>query len=47
MCFFSQETKWKFKEETIKVYNWNVALNNAEIWTLWKADQKHLESFYV
>jgi len=26
-------------------YIWNIALYGAETWTLWKIDQKYLESF--
>jgi DNA repair exonuclease SbcCD nuclease subunit len=29
----------------VKCYVWSLALYDAETWTPWKADQKHLESF--
>ena len=33
------------KKNIIKCYIWNIALYGAETWTLWKVDQKYLESF--
>jgi hypothetical protein len=29
----------------VKRYIWSIALYGAETWTLWKVDQKYLESF--
>jgi hypothetical protein len=29
----------------VKCHIWSIALYGAETWTLWKIDQKHLESF--
>jgi hypothetical protein len=29
----------------VKCYVWSIALYNAETWTLWAVDQKHLENF--
>jgi hypothetical protein len=29
----------------VKFYIWSIALYGAGTWTLWKVDQKHLESF--
>jgi len=42
---YHQQIQFKFKEETNKCYCWSIALYGAETWTLWKADQKYLESF--
>jgi hypothetical protein len=29
----------------VKCYIWSIALYGAETWTLWKVDQKYMESF--
>ena len=33
------------RKKLVKCYIWSIALYGAETWTLWVADQKHLESF--
>jgi hypothetical protein len=33
------------RKKLVKCYIWNTALCGAETWTLWKLDQKYLESF--
>ena len=34
------------KKKLVKCYIWNMALCGAESWTVWKLDQKYLESFF-
>jgi hypothetical protein len=33
------------KKKLVKCYIWSIALYGAGTWTLWKVDQKYLESF--
>jgi len=35
----------KLRKKLVKCYIWSIALYGTETWTLWTADQKHLESF--
>jgi hypothetical protein len=35
----------ELKKKLVKCYIWSTALHDAETWTLWAVDQKHLESF--
>jgi len=35
----------KLRKKLVKCYIWSIAFYGAETWTLWTADQKHLESF--
>ena len=35
---FHQRTGLKFKEETVNLYIWSIALYGAETWTLRKVD---------
>jgi hypothetical protein len=35
----------ELRKELIKYYIWSVALYGAEIGTVWRVDQKQLESF--
>jgi hypothetical protein len=35
----------EFREKLVKCYIWSTALYGAESWTLWKVDEKYLESF--
>ena len=34
-------------KKLVKCYIWSTALYGAKTWTLWKVDQKYLESFEV
>jgi hypothetical protein len=42
---FHQQTGFNLRKKLVKCYIWSVALYGAETWTLWKAEQKYLESF--
>ena len=33
------------RKKLVKCYTWSIAQYGAETWTLWKVDQKYLESF--
>jgi hypothetical protein len=33
------------RKKLTKCYIWSIALYGAETWTIWKTDQKYLESF--
>jgi hypothetical protein len=33
------------RKKPVKCYIWSIGLYGAETWTLWKVDQKYLESF--
>jgi hypothetical protein len=33
------------RKKLLQCYLWSMARNGAETWTLWKVDQKHLQSF--
>jgi len=33
------------RKQLVKCHIWNMALYGAETWTVWKLDQKYLESF--
>jgi hypothetical protein len=37
--------KTLFASKLVTCYIWSIALYGAETWTLWKLDQKYLESF--
>ena len=39
------QVELNLKKEIVKCYIWSVALWGAESMTLWKVDQKYLESF--
>jgi hypothetical protein len=42
---FTSRLDLNSRKKLVKCYIWSIALYGAETWTLWKADQKHLESF--
>jgi hypothetical protein len=33
------------RKKLLQCYLWSMARHGAETWTLWKVDQKHLQSF--
>ena len=39
------QAKLSLRRKILKCYIWSIALYGAENWTLWKVDQKYLESF--
>jgi hypothetical protein len=43
-CFHSR-LGLNLRKKLVKCYIWSIALYGAETSTLWKVDQKHLESF--
>jgi hypothetical protein len=42
---FTTELGLNLRKKPVKCYIWSIALYGAETWTLWKVDQKYLESF--
>jgi hypothetical protein len=42
---FTSKLDFNLWMKLVKCYSWSIALYGAETWTLWKVDQKHLESF--
>jgi hypothetical protein len=42
---FTSKLDLNLRNKLVKCYNWSTALYGAETWTLWKVDQKYLESF--
>jgi hypothetical protein len=44
---FTSKLDLNLRKKLVKCYNWSIALYGAEKWTLWKVDQKYLESFGV
>jgi hypothetical protein len=43
--FFTSKLELNLRKKLVKCYIWNIALYDAETWTLRKVDQKYLESF--
>jgi hypothetical protein len=42
---FTSKLDLYLRKKLLKCYIWSIALYDAETWTLWKVDQKYLESF--
>jgi len=42
---FASELQSNLRKNLLKCYIWNLALRDAENWTLRKVDQKYLQSF--
>jgi hypothetical protein len=42
---FTSKLHKKLRRKLVKRFIWSTALCGAEKWTLWKVDQKYLESF--
>jgi hypothetical protein len=42
---FTSKLDLNLRKKLVKCYIWSIALYGAETWTLWKMDQKYLESF--
>ena len=42
---FTSKLDLNLRKKLEKCYIWNMDLYGTETWTLWTADQKHLESF--
>jgi hypothetical protein len=45
MTLFTSKLDLNLRKKLVKCYIWSIALYGAETWTLWKVDQKYLESF--
>jgi hypothetical protein len=41
---FTSKLDLNLRKRLVKCYIWSIALYGAEMWTLWKVDQKYLES---
>jgi hypothetical protein len=44
-ALFTCKLDLNLKKKLVTCHIWSIALYTAETWTLWKVDQKHLESF--
>jgi hypothetical protein len=44
---FTRKLDLSLRKKLVKCYIWSIALYGAETWTLWKVDQKYLESFEI
>jgi hypothetical protein len=44
-ALFTSTLDLELRKKIVKCYIWSIALYDAETWTLWTVDQKHLESF--
>jgi hypothetical protein len=44
-ALFATKLDLNLRKKLVKCYIWSIAFYGAEIWTLWKVDQKYLESF--
>ena len=44
---FTSKLDLNLRKKLVNCYVWSIALYGAETWTLWKVDQKCLESFEV
>ena len=42
---FTSTLDLELRKKLVRCYIWSIALFDAETWTLWAVDQKHLESF--
>ena len=42
---FPSKLDFSLRKKLVKCYIWSIAMYSAEIWTLQKVSQKHLESF--
>jgi hypothetical protein len=42
---FTRKLDLHLRKKLVKCYIWSIALYDVENWTLWKVDQKYLESF--
>jgi hypothetical protein len=42
---FTSKLDLNLRKKLVKCYIWSIALYGAAMWTLWKVDQKYLESF--
>jgi hypothetical protein len=42
---FATKLDFNLRKKLVKCCIWSIALYGAETWTLWKVDQKYLESF--
>jgi len=45
--FYVQYLDLELRKKVVTCYIWSIALYDAETWTLWAVDQKHLESFEI
>jgi hypothetical protein len=41
---FTSKLDLNLRKKLVQCYIWSIALYGAETWTLWKVDQKYLES---
>jgi hypothetical protein len=44
---FTSKLDLNLRKNLVKCYTWSIALYGAETWTLWKVDQKCMESFEI
>jgi len=44
---FTRKLDFHFRKKLVKYYSWGIALYGAVTWTLWKGDEKYMESFEV
>jgi len=44
---FTSKLDLNLRKNLVMCYIWSIATYGAETWTLWKADQKYLESFQM
>ena len=44
-AFFTSKLDLNLRKKLVKCYIWGIPMRGAEIWTLWKVDQKYLKSF--
>jgi hypothetical protein len=44
---FPRKLDFYFRMNLVKYYSWGIALYGAVTWTLWKGDEKYMESFEV
>jgi len=44
---FTRKMAFHFRKKLIKYYSWGIALYGAVTWTLWKGDEKYMESSEV
>jgi len=42
---FTSKLDLNLRKKLVNYYIWSITLQRAEIWTLLKADQKHLQNF--
>jgi hypothetical protein len=44
---FTSKLDLNLRKKLVKCHTWSIALYGAETWTLWKVDQKYLESVEI